>query len=102
MIEPSTNGLNGRDIAGRFQPGNPGGPGNPHAKRVAALRTATLEVVSDEDMRAIVGKLVDLAKAGNVPAAREVLDRCLGKILEPDLLERLSMLEEQLAARIRR
>ena len=32
---PSTNGV--RDAAGRFQRGNPGGPGNPHARAVARL-----------------------------------------------------------------
>lgn len=32
----STNGANG----GRFKRGNPGGSGNPHAKRVARLRAA--------------------------------------------------------------
>ena len=85
--------VNGRDTTGRFLPGNPGGPGNPHAKRVAALRAAMLEAVSDEDMRTIVGKLVALARSGNVPAAKEVLDRCLGKVQEADLLERLESLE---------
>ncbi len=102
IAKPSTNGLNGRATTGRFLPGNSGGPGNPHAKRVAALRTAMLEAVSEEDMRDILCKLVELAKAGNVPAAKEVLDRCLGKILEPDLLERLEQIEEQLTARLRR
>jgi hypothetical protein len=32
-----------------------------------------LEAVSPEDMRTIAGKLVEMAKAGNVPAIREVL-----------------------------
>jgi hypothetical protein len=31
---------NGRDERGRFAVGNPGGPGNPFAKRAAALRKA--------------------------------------------------------------
>lgn len=96
---PSTNGVNGRDLAGRFLPGNRGGPGNPLAKRVAALRGAMLDAVSEEDIRAIVGKLVELAKAGNVPAAKEVLDRCVGRTLEADLLERLEQLEEVLVTR---
>ena len=93
--------VNGRDGAGRFTPGNPGGPGNPYAKRVAALRAAMLDAVTEEDVRAIVGKLVELAKAGNVPAAKEVLDRCLGKILEADMLERLEHLEDALSLEAR-
>jgi hypothetical protein len=37
--------------------------------------------------------LVKSAKEGNVAAAREVLDRCVGRPLEADLLERLEALE---------
>jgi hypothetical protein len=61
-----------------------------------------LDAVSEEDMRALLGKLVELAKAGNLQAAKEVLDRCLGRTLEADLLERLEQLEEGLAPRVTR
>ena len=37
----------GRDVQGRFRPGNPGGPGNPFARKVAALRKALLDSVSE-------------------------------------------------------
>ena len=73
--EPSANGPNGRDASGRFALGNSGGPGNPHARLVGVLRSALLRSVTEEDMHAIVTKLVDLAKDGHVPAAREVLPR---------------------------
>lgn len=99
MTAPSPNGPNGRDSTGRFVTGNAGGPGNPYAKRVAALRLAMLEAITEEDMRAILGKLVELARLGNVQAAREVLDRCLGRSIEADLVERLEDLEAALAAR---
>lgn len=101
MIEspPSANGTNGRDRTGRFAAGNPGGPGNPHARRVAALRSAMLGAVTDDDMEAIVSKLIALARSGNVPAAKEVLDRTLGRHLEADLLERLEQLETVIGPR---
>ena len=102
MVKPSTNGSNGRDEHGRFLPGHPGGPGNPHAKQVGKLRSAMLAAVSDKEMKAVVKKLVELAKGGNVPAAREVLDRCLGRPVEADLLERLEELEELLSQRVPR
>ncbi len=89
----STPSPNGRDGQGRFTPGNPGGPGNPHAKRIGELRAAVLGAVGPEDMTAIVGKLVELARAGDVRAIREVLDRTLGKPVEADLIERLERLE---------
>lgn len=81
MAEPSTNGANGRGSGGRFAAGNAGGPGNPHAKRVAELRAVLLAAVTDRDLRAIVAKLVERAKAGELPAIRELLDRLLGKPL---------------------
>ena len=79
MNEPSPNGDNGRDAAGRFQPGNPGGPGNPFAKRVAELRSALLEAVGAEDVKHVVKALADKAKGGDVAAAKVLLDRLFGQ-----------------------
>lgn len=87
-----------RDQSGRFAAGNSGGPGNPYGRQVAALRQALLEAVTASDMQAIVHKLVEQAKAGDVQAAKEVLLRVLGKPVEADLLERLELLEERLAS----
>ena len=44
----------GRDVHGRFRKGNPGGPGNPFARKVAALRKALLDSVSEQDLKEIV------------------------------------------------
>jgi hypothetical protein len=100
-MKPSLNGPNGRDSSGRFAKGNSGGPGNPLGHRVAALRRALLEAVSEKDLRAIIAKLVEQAKAGDIQAAKEVLMRTLGKPVETDLIERLEHLEELLARRAR-
>jgi len=96
MSAPSTNGQNGRDAAGRFTKGNAGGPGNPHAARVAQLRSALLNAVTEDDMIAVARALIHKAKLGDVPAIRELCERTLGKPLEPDLLQRLEDLEHQL------
>lgn len=96
MVNPSTKGSHGRDEHGRFLPGHPGGPGNPHAKQTGKLRSAMLKAVTEKDMRDVVIKLVELAKSGNVPAAKEVLDPCLGRPVEVDLIERLDQVEELL------
>ena len=93
---PSTNGSNGRGARGRFAPGNPGGPGNPHAARVAKLRSAALAAVTQKDLRAVVRKLLELAKGGDVAAAREILQRCLGPAEATDVLARLEALEQNL------
>ncbi len=76
---PSPNGSNGRGAGGRFTKGNPGGPGNPHARHVAAIRSVLMSAVSDDDLVQMVRALVKKAKGGDVLAAREVLDRMLGK-----------------------
>jgi hypothetical protein len=38
-----------------------------------------LAAVSDDDLRAVVSTLVEMAKAGDLAAIRELLDRVLGK-----------------------
>ena len=77
--KPSPNGSNGRQSGGRFAKGNAGGPGNPHARRVAELRAALLERIADGDLRDIVEMLLSKAKAGDIAAAKEVLDRAIGR-----------------------
>ena len=52
---------------------------NPHAKRVAWLREALLEAVSEDDLRAIARTLVKKAKGGDLPAIGELLNRAIGK-----------------------
>ena len=79
VSSPSPNGPNGRDARGRFVGGNAGGPGNPHAKKVAKLRSAMLGAVTQKDFREVVKALIQRAKAGDVAAIRELLDRCIGK-----------------------
>ena len=79
MITPSLNGSNGRGDKGRFAEGNAGGPGNPHAKRANQIRTLFYETVSDDDVRKIIRKMTDDAKAGDDAARREIFDRLLGR-----------------------
>src|SRR5579871_686306 len=58
----------GRDSRGRFAPGNKGGPGNPYTRRCAALRQAMLDVVTPEDLQAIMRELIDRARQGDIAA----------------------------------
>jgi hypothetical protein len=78
-MSPSPNGKSGRDPKGRFLTGNPGGPGNPLAKSASQLRSMLLTAVSADDVRAIVKKLVEQARAGEPWAIKELLDRMLGR-----------------------
>ena len=95
---PSTNGDNGRQAGGRFAQGNAGGPGNPHAKRVAKLRTALFKAVSPDDLKAVVAALLASAKGGDVAAAREQLQRLLGPPEAIDFVDRLEALEQNIAS----
>ena len=79
MIEtPSTNVVIGHDTTGRFAAGNTLGRGNPHAAQTAKLRSAMLSAVTEDDVKAVVGKLVALAKGGDVAAIKLLFDRVHG------------------------
>lgn len=79
---PSENGTNGddwnRDDKGRFGPGNKGGPGNPYLHQIHTFRSALFAATTAEDVQAIVRKLIEQAKNGDVTAAKLFFDRILG------------------------
>jgi hypothetical protein len=80
----------GRDTHGRFATGNRGGPGNPFARQVAALRAALVASVSEEDLEAVARTLVRQAQQGDVAAAKLLLSYALGKPaapVDPDTLD---------------
>lgn len=81
-LSPTGDGWN-RQADGRFGVGNSGGIGNPHARQAAAFREAILAAVTPEDVQDIVRVLLAEAKTGNIHAAREVLDRLVGKSVAP-------------------
>src|SRR5262249_50778397 len=56
-----------------------GGPGNPYAKLTATMRSTLLNTVTEDDIQRIARKLVDKAIEGDIVAAREVLNRVIGK-----------------------
>jgi hypothetical protein len=80
----------GRDGRGRFAKGNKFGPGNPFARKVAALRTALIETVTEEDMRSIAQQLVVIARLGDMAAIKLLFQYVLGKpatAVDPDTLD---------------
>jgi hypothetical protein len=88
-----------RDKKGRFRAGNPGGPGNPLARKVGKLRAVLLASVSVKDIRLVARVLVKEARRGNMQAVRELLDRLFGRPVEADLIERLERMEAAVQAR---
>lgn len=84
-----------RDARGWFQPGNRIAKGheNPHARKTQELRRALMNAVTAEDVRAVALVLVEKAKAGDVIAAKELLDRVIGKAAEAEVLAGVEALE---------
>ncbi len=83
-------GPDGRDAGGRFACGNRGGPGNPFARQVAALRAGLLARVTPEDLGDVAEELLRRAKDGDVAAAKLLLSYALGKpaaAVDPDTLD---------------
>src|SRR5262245_13656509 len=80
----------GRDSSGRFTKGNLGGPGNPYARQVAALRQRMLERVTMEELDGIITTLLLMAQNGNLGAIKLIFQYTLGKPMEardPDRLD---------------
>src|SRR5262245_48665619 len=77
---PLTPSADGQEPAtGRFLPGNKLGRGNPHYRKLAANRTAFLEAVGPEQVKALADKLLAQALGGDVDAARLVLAYAVGR-----------------------
>ena len=80
----------GHDAKGRWAKGNPGGPGNPFARKVAQLRKVIINRVTEEDLLAITEALLAKAKEGSVGAAKLLLAYGIGKPAsapDPDRLD---------------
>jgi hypothetical protein len=84
----------GRDALGRFTTGGPPGPGrpvaNPFGRYQTELRQALLAQVRPGDLRAVMRKVLQLAKRGNLAAAELVLRWSLGgppPVVDPDRVD---------------
>src|SRR5262249_19593451 len=79
----------GRDGRGRFAAANTFGGGNPFARKVASLRAALLETVTEQDVKEIAYVLLLNAKAGDLPSIKLLFQYTLGKsqpFVNPDRL----------------
>lgn len=60
-----------------------------------------LSAISAEDVEAIITQLVESARDGDIAAAREVLDRTLGKAAQSELIQRVEELEARITEAIK-
>jgi len=68
-----------REANGRFAKGNKGGPGNPFARQIAALRQTLLNRTTPKDFEEIADELIKKAKTGDVAAIKLLFQYTLGK-----------------------
>jgi hypothetical protein len=87
-----------RDGLGRFARGNPGGAGNPYARRSAALKGQLLDA-AEARLPKVIAALFDLAEQGDVQAIELILRYALGKPLPAPDPDRLDL--EELLQRLR-
>src|SRR5580704_9086695 len=80
-----------RDGGGKFTKGNPGGPGNPHARACARMLEVFRNAISEDEMLQICRMLFVKAVGGDVSAAKIILSYKIGKPLpapHPDSIDR--------------
>src|SRR5258708_533348 len=68
-----------RETNGRFASGNKGGPGNPFARQVAALRHALVSAFTPDDLKEFARALGEKARKGDVAATKLIFQYTLGK-----------------------
>ena len=73
----------GRDAQGRFAAGNRGGPGNPFARRTAAMRRAIAEAVTPQMLADLAAVMFKKGMAGDVAAAKLVFSYAAGRAAPP-------------------
>jgi hypothetical protein len=88
--EPTPQAAEGRESNGRFAKGNKGGPGNPFARKVAQLRAALVNFVTEDDMKHLCFVLKMRAEGGDMVAMKLLFQYVLGKpaeTVDPDRLD---------------
>lgn len=85
---------------GQFVKGNKASRGNPHAAKVAKLRSAMLAAMTPDAVVRIIAELETLAESGDVQAIKEYLDRAVGKPIPLDVIERLEQVEAALGLEV--
>jgi hypothetical protein len=86
---PESPSANGRETNGRSGKDNEFGPDIPFARHVASLRTALVESVTPDDMRAIAARLVEESRGGDKTATKLLFQYVIGKpqpAVDPDRL----------------
>ena len=91
QANPAATSPGGRDALGRFLPGAPAGPGNPHARHCARMLEMFRNAISDDEMYYLCRMLWDKACKGDMSAIKFIWSYKIGKppaAPNPDLIDR--------------
>jgi hypothetical protein len=83
-LTPVVTAGNDRDARGHFVSGNKAACGNPISRRMSHFRHVGLEAVTDDDIRQLFRRGLDMALAGDGAAGALLAKYCLGKPRELD------------------
>jgi hypothetical protein len=89
-VSASDQAKNGRDTKGRFARGNPGGPGNPFTRQLAALRKELVNFFHEERIKELAFILFEKAARGDMAAMKLVFQYVIGKpqpAVDPDRVD---------------
>ncbi len=88
----------GRGPGGRFAKGWKGGPGNPLAAQVGKYRARLFKAIKSKDIDQAVKTIREVMTTGKdsdrLAAAKLLLERAMGPIIELDLIGSLEALEQ--------
>jgi hypothetical protein len=94
---PASPRPDGRDASGRFVKGQwKGGPGNPFGRKASQFRAALFAAVSEEDIHAIAGMLVQKSRAGDLEACALLFRYIIGRPDAPANPDRVDVEEWRL------
>ena len=88
--KPRSHGKDGRNNSGQFAKGNTlsrGNSGGGNNEKAKELKKALIEAVTTKDIKAIVKKMKNQAKAGDAAARKELFDRLWGRAIQEIELE---------------
>jgi hypothetical protein len=103
MSDPVSNG--GRDGAGRFTAGNPGGPGNPNLAALNRHRAALIRAIKTSDVKRSLETMVEIFRDAKIsPSVRLAASiafqcRVVGTPASTEVLERVERLERIIESR---
>jgi hypothetical protein len=90
-LEPVSDGKEGqRNPSGQFAVGNKCGKGNPHARKLSAMRKAFADVVDENRLKQLAESIYHRSLAGDMVAAKLLLNYVVGKpvdSVDPDRLD---------------